>query len=269
MNQVRTYTPFIRNAFLAMLAYRLRYFTGILTYTVFISVHYFIWQAVYHEKGEGAVINGFTLPDMITYIAVGWVSRSLYFSDIDEEIDELVRTGQLSVSLLRPVDFQLMLLSQAFGASLFRTICFALPLGAVVLMIFPVSPPASLGSFLLYLFSTVLGFLVFAEFNFLIGLLSFSLKSINGITRAKYYLVQFFSGLLLPISFFPGWFKHFLEILPFKAIAYVPLQCYLGKLQSTNLAVELLGQIFWVAALFYLGRVLWLRAFSHLTLQGG
>ena len=263
------YTPFIRNSFLAMLAYRLRYVTGILTYTVFVSVYYYIWEAVYRAKGEGAVINGFTLQQMVTYIAVGWISRSLYFSDIDEDIDELVRTGQIGVYLLRPVDFQFMMLAQAFGATLFRATCFALPLGAVIISLFPVSPPASIGSFLVYIVSTLLGFLVFAEFNFIVGMLSFSLKSIQGVVRAKYFLVQFLSGLLLPLTFFPPIVEKICAFLPFKSIAYTPLQTYLGQLEGSALLLGLGTQIFWVVVLFFAGRASWDRARTHLLLQGG
>jgi len=266
---VSRYTPFIRNAFLGMLAYRLRYYTGILTYTVFVSVHYFIWQAIFRSKGEGSVINGFTLSQMVTYIAVGWISRSMYYSDVDEEIDELVKTGQLGVYLLRPVDFQIMMLTQAFGSSLFRATCFAIPLGIVIVMLFPVSPPASLLAFVSYLVSTLLGFAVLATFNFIVGLLAFSLKSIQGIVRAKYFLLQLFSGLLLPIAFLPGWLSSALWFLPFQAIAATPLQCYLGKLSGSALLLGLTAQLLWVIVLLLTGRVLWERAFRRLTIQGG
>lgn len=261
------YTPFIRNAFLTMLAYRLRYYTGILTYFLFVSVHYFIWQAVF--AGREGPINGFTFPQMITYIAVGWVSRSSYFSDIDEEMDDLVRTGQISIYLLRPVNFQVMLLMQAFGASLFRATCFSLPLGLLIVLVFPVEPPPSILAFLLFVLSSFGAFLVLAELNFLVGLWAFSLKSIQGVMRTKYYLIQLFSGLLLPLTFFPGWIQTVLNFLPFKMIAYVPLQFYLGKIEGTRILAVLGQELFWVAALFLLGRTLWHRALERLTVQGG
>ena len=44
------YEAFIRNSFLKMLAYRLRYYTGIITYLLFVSVYYFIWSAVYASE---------------------------------------------------------------------------------------------------------------------------------------------------------------------------------------------------------------------------
>ena len=263
------YTPFIRNAFLAMLAYRLRYYTGILTYFIFFSVHYFIWQAVFDGQEPGAKINGFTLPEMVTYIAVGWVSRSMYFSDIDETIDEWVRSGQISMHLLRPVNFQLMLLSEAFGGSLFRASCFTLPLSIVIFLCFPVAPPAGIAAGFLFFAGTLLAFAVLAEVNFLVGILSFYLKSIQGILRAKYYLLQLLSGLLLPLTFFPATVKEILEYLPFQAITFVPLQLYLGKVQGGAALLVLGQQLLWVVVLFFLGAFFWKRAVAKLTLHGG
>ncbi len=49
-----------------MLAYRMRYFTGILTYLLFVTVHYFIWQAIFSQKAPGELINGFTFTTMVT-----------------------------------------------------------------------------------------------------------------------------------------------------------------------------------------------------------
>lgn len=263
------YGAFVRMSFLIMLSYRLRYATGILTYLLFVSVHYFIWQAVYASQPPGAVINGFTLEQMITYISVGWVARSLYFSNIDYEMDEIVRTGQISTYLLRPVDFQSMMIAQAVGEAVFRLVFFSLPIGLVICLLFPVSPPAGLGAFLLFLLASCLGFLILAQLNFLTGLLAFSFKSIQGVIRAKYYLTQLCSGLLLPLAFFPPVLQTALDYLPFKTIAHTPLQFYLGNYTFEHLPSALLNQLVWLALLGALSWWGWRRAMTKLTLQGG
>ena len=263
------YLAFGRNAFLTMLAYRLRYYMGILTYLLFVSVHYFIWQAVYAGKGPGAALNGFTLEEMVTYVAVGWIARSFYFSNIDEEVDDIVTSGQVGNYLIRPVDFQVMLYARAIGESLFRLLFFCVPILLVVTWVFPIAAPASSEAFLLFSLSTVLGFFVLAGINFTIGLSAFYLKSIRGLMRAKYFIVQLFSGLLLPISFFPQWLRSVVDLLPFKAVAFVPLQLYLGKIQSDKALFALASQLIWIVVLFVFGRWYWLRAARRLTVQGG
>lgn len=263
------YLAVIRNSFLNMLAYRMRYVTGILTYLLFVGVQYFIWQAVYANSADGAQINGFTLKEMLTYVAVGWMARSLYFSGIDEEIEDLVRSGQISVYLMRPISFQLMMFFQAFGESVFRAAFFTWPIAIVIFLVFPVSLPVSFSAFLLFCLSTFSGFLVLVLINFMIGMLAFEFKSTQGIMQAKYYLIQLFSGLLLPISFFPKWLQTISDYLPFKIISYVPLQFYLGKVPSEQVLGILLNQLFWVFLLIVLGQFLWQWSIRKLTLQGG
>lgn len=263
------YLAFVRNAFLKMLAYRARYYTGIFTYVFFVAVYYFIWKAVYAGNAAEGLINGYSLSDMLTYISVGWVARSCYFSNIDDEMDDLVRTGQISIYLLRPVNFQAMMFAQAAGESVFRALFFSVPIAVTLWLLFPIELPANLAAFSMFVLSTVLGFLVLAALNFLVGLLAFSFKSIDGIMRAKYNLTQLASGLLLPISFFPLWFQQILDLLPFKAIAFVPLQFYLSKIPAHEIGAVFASQFIWFAALSLLGCFFWSRAMARLTVQGG
>src|SRR5450755_1923519 len=77
------YAEFARVGFVNILAFRLRYFTGIITYFLNVTVYYFIWSAVYHS---GQSIAGYNMAQMITYVSVGWIIRSFYWNTIDQEI---------------------------------------------------------------------------------------------------------------------------------------------------------------------------------------
>ena len=275
MSNISPYLASIRLAFLKMLAYRLRYFTGIITYFLFVSVHYFIWQAIYKNGSNSNIINdnftikGFTFSEMVTYVAIAWIARSLYFSDIDEDIAEHVRTGQISTYLLRPVKFHYMMLAEAFGGLLFRLFFFTIPISLVLLSVYPVLLPKDILAGILFFISIVVSFFIFAEINFLLGLLCFRLKSVEGITRAKYFFIQLFSGLLLPIAFLPNYLRQIFEILPFRLIAGTPLDIYLGHISGYSLISTFLFMLFWCGFLFFLCEYYWKKAFKHLSIQGG
>src|SRR5947208_2743539 len=111
------YVGFARVAFLQILAYRLRYFTGILTYLVNVTVYYFIWKALY---SSGNAIQGFSFRQMITYVAVGWIIRTFYFNNIDRDMANDIQQGHIAGKLTRPVNYQWMQVSQACGESVFR-----------------------------------------------------------------------------------------------------------------------------------------------------
>src|SRR3954452_6727164 len=124
-----------------MLAFRARYYVGVLTYLFNVAVYYFIWRAVFRS---GATVGGLTLDDMVTYVAVGWAIRSFYFNEIDRDLGAQVQEGRLAMNLIRPVDFQLVMVADAAGQSAFRAVLFTIPISVVLALLFPLKAPASL-----------------------------------------------------------------------------------------------------------------------------
>ena len=183
--------PFARIGFLNMLAYRARYYVGVATYLFNVAVYYFIWRAVFRQS---AAVVGLSLPEMITYVAVGWTIRSFYFNEIDRDIAAQVQEGRLAMNLIRPVDFQTVMIADSAGQSAFRAVLFTVPIGIVVGLVFPVRPPASLPAAALFLVSAGLSFFLVAAINFLVGLVAIRTKSILGILRAKYLILELLSG---------------------------------------------------------------------------
>lgn len=260
------YFEFARVAFLKILAYRLRYFTGILTYFINVSVYYFIWKAIFSNSAE---VAGYDLSQMITYVAVGWIMRSFYFNNVDRDIAAEVIEGRIAISLIKPVDPQLMYLSQTVGECCFRLLMFTLPIAALIAAIYPLRPPASAKAALFFFFSCLLALLLFALINFFIGTFALQLQSILGLIRAKYFVVELLSGLLIPITFFPERLQPILWILPFPHVSYTPLQIYLGRFDGAAAPKALLIQIFWILILYAMGKYHWNFSVRRLSIQGG
>jgi len=262
----RVYSEFIRVGFVNTLAYRLRYYTGIVTYFIYVTVYYFIWKAIYAHSSS---IEGFDFSHILTYIAVGWIIRSFYFNNVDQDMANQVIEGKLAMDLIKPVNMQFMYVAQAFGECLFRAGLLSLPTALVLMLIYPLRRPASLHHFLAFLLSVLFSFFIVAAINFAVGTLAVRLKSILGLLRAKYFLLELFSGLLLPISFFPEVFQRVFKLLPFQYISYIPVLLYLGKINGASIAVSLALQLFWVVALFLIGDAMWRWSSREITIQGG
>src|SRR5207247_3406361 len=103
LGTLRTYGEFVRMGFVDTLAYRLRYYTGIVTYFIYVSVYYFIWRAIFAHSTH---IEGFDFSQILTYIAVGWIIRSFYFNNIDQDMAQQVMEGKLAMDLIKPVNLQ-------------------------------------------------------------------------------------------------------------------------------------------------------------------
>jgi len=263
---LRIYAEFVRVGFVNTLAYRLRYYTGIVTYFIYVSVYYFIWKAIF---AHGEKIEGFDFSQILTYIAIGWIIRSFYFNNIDQDMAQQVMEGKLAMDLIKPVNTQAMYIAQALGESVFRLILLTVPTAVVLLVVYPLRRPASALHFAAFFASVVLSFFIVAGINFAIGTLAIRLKSILGLLRAKYFLLELFSGLLIPISFFPDFFQKVFQALPFQYISYVPVLLYLGKINGGGILAALGWQIFWVGALVALGSGMWKWSSRKITIQGG
>ena len=267
------YGEFARIGFVNILAFRLRYYAGILTYLFNVTIYYFIWRAVYGPAVStghaGATIAGYSLPQMLTYVAVGWIIRSFYWNTIDQEMAYEVIEGKIAMDLIKPVSMQWMWISRAMGESAFRLGLLTVPVAIVVALVFPVQGPSSRENFVLFLVSVLGSFFLMGAINFMIGTCAIPLQSILALIRAKFWLIELLSGLLIPMSFFPEPIQRVLAWLPFEHIAYTPLQIYLGKLDHAT-ALRMLGiQWFWVVGLLVLAHLWWSRASEKITIHGG
>ncbi len=265
--RLRFYREYARIGFVNILAFRLRYYTGVVTYLINVSVYYFIWRALYAADAGSA--TGFDLAEMTTYVAVGWMIRSVYFNNIDQNVATDVQNGDIVFSLLKPASTQAMYIGQALGEAAFRLVLLTAPTALVLLLIFPILPPASTlhaGAFGLAILGSVL---LVAAINFVVGALAIRMKSILGLLRAKFYVQELLSGLLVPIAMFPPAAAAAMEWLPFQHIAYTPLRIYLGKLEGPSLAETLALQWSWAAVLLLFGAWFWNRMARKLAVHGG
>ena len=163
-------------------------------------MYYFIWKAIYEHS---ASIEGFDFAHLLTYIGVGWIIRSFYFNNIDQDLAYQVMEGRLAMDLIKPVNIQMMYVARAAGESVFRLALLTVPTAVVLFLVYPLRLPASLGHAGAFLVSVMLSFLIVAAINFAVGTFALRLQSILGLLRAKFFLLELFSGLLLPMTFFP------------------------------------------------------------------
>ncbi len=266
------YGQFIRLAFLKFLAYRLRYFTGIITYTVYVAGFHYLYKALFDSRTalEGShLIGGLTLDEMITYVAISWIGRSFYFNNIARDISGQIREGQIAMQLVKPYHLQTVMFFEVIGESAFRLLMFTLPIMLVIVPLFNIGGPPEPTLYGWSFLSFFLALVIYTQLNFLIGCLAFYTKNIQGVLRAKMVALDFLTGVIVPFTFFPAWFQKTVVWLPFQGISYIPVTIYLGKRPGTELWSALAVQLAWALGLFLAGRVVWYFSVRQLTVQGG
>lgn len=257
---------FSRIGFLNMLAFRLRYYTGVITYFINVTVYYFIWRAVYAADPGYAGLN---FPQMVTYVAVGWIIRSMYFNNIDSQMAADILEGKISMVMLKPVSIQWSYLARALGESAFRLLMLTAPTAVVISLIFPVRPPASGTHFAAFLLALAGSVLLVGALNFIVGSCAVSLQSILGLLRAKFWMQELLSGLLVPVTLFPPPLREISGWLPFEHIGYTPMMIYLGRLSWPEIGRAFALEWSWILFLLVFGGWFWRLLSRRITIHGG
>jgi ABC-2 type transport system permease protein len=260
------YIEMIRIRFLMMLAYRTNYYSGILIYSINIGAYYFLWSAIYGGRED---IQGLSVTQMTTYIAIAWMARAFYFNNIDREIAAEIKDGKVAIEMIRPYNYLGMKAMQGLGEGIFRLAFFSVPGMVIVSFVFSLQLSNVLSQWLWFIVAIIFSFIINTQINLAVGLLTFFFFNNDGLIRAKRVVIDLFSGLLLPISFYPLWAQDVMKFFPFQAISYIPSMIFTGGFSPSEISSALLFQIVWVVILIIPIQLLWIVAKKKLIVQGG
>lgn len=267
----KIYTPFINAGMQETATYRVNWVFYILGSVLGCFVSYFIWHAVF-LSGSGETMNGFSLPQMIVYIFLIFLTSTMIGSDAAWAVGEEVRDGSIAMRLIKPVSYNATFLFQEIGNKLFTEFIIALPLLFAVEVIrtaFSGVVEFDVLRFLMFLVSVSLAYLINFLFNICFGFVAFITKNLWGVNQVKNVLVGLLSGALIPLSFLPGAVENVFLLLPFASLNYTPVMIYMGMYSGLTLLWYFGLQIFWAFAFWGLSKLLWKLISRRLSVQGG
>lgn len=248
------------------MAYRAEFFAGLISALINLTVLWFVWNAVYAASGS-AVIGGFTLSAMMTYLVISSCLRPLTYSDMEYDFEWDVKTGGISTILTKPISYPLYRIFKGFSNTIFAIATNILPVFLISILLIGISMPVNFGFFII---SVVLAFFVNYLMAFLTGLWAFySTGSVWGIKLSRQVISDIMSGAMIPLSFFPIWFVNIANLLPFQAIFNIPLSIYLGRIVGVDILYSFIQQIAWLAILGTLCYLAWKRVERKIVVHGG
>ncbi|MGW0362449.1 ABC transporter permease [Streptomyces sp. NPDC002990] len=243
---------------------------GVFTNTVFGFIVAYTYIALWDERPG---LGGYDQAQALTFV---WVSQSVLAANaligggFQEEIQERIRTGDIAVDLYRPADLQMWWLAADMGRAGFQLLGRGLVPMAAGALAFQLALPTQALRWLLFLVSLTLGLVVGFAVRYLLGLAAFWLMDGAGINLMATVVGIFFSGMLLPLTVFPGAFGEFVRVLPWAAMLQVPVDVLLGRHPGAGGVAGALGfQAAWAAVLLGAGRLLQSAATRKVVVQGG
>ncbi len=217
----------------------------------------------------GTSIGGYTAPMAVAFV---WWGQALLgtvnlwgFHDVKER----VRTGDIAIDFLRPINPQVAYLASDLGRAGVNMLGRGLPALLVGALLFDLAWPPGWLSWLLGLLSIVLAVVVAFAGNFIVNLLAFWLVEVRGVQLVWMIVAGFFCGLYLPVPWFPDWLRTIAQWSPFPSMLQIPLDLLSGRVMGPEMAPAVAVQVFWAITLLGLGQVVLRAGRRHLEVQGG
>ncbi len=203
-----------------------------------------LWRTA--AAANGGEVAGYGAVALVWYVAAAEASNLPLNARLIDDLAEDVRTGAVTVEMLRPASLLGVRVATEVGRALPR-LALCCGLGVLLASLTAGAPPApaalalAVPALLLAIGCNLVAMHVFAA-------LAFWVRD----ARATWFLYQklvfVVGGMLLPLEALPGPMADVARLLPFMAMAYAPARIASGHVEPYLLAVQALWLVLLVAA---------------------
>ena len=233
-------------------AYRAEFIIWMLTTTLPL-VMLGLWTSVAAE----APFRGFESKDFVAYYLAALIVRNVTGTWVAYQINEEIRSGSLSMRLLRPIHPFAGYAATHLSAIPLRALI-ALPV-AVILLVTSAREVLADGALELALFGVSLAGAWVLTFAIMIaiGALAFWIQRSMGIFDVYMGVFAVLSGYLVPLPLLPGWIQDVAAHAPFRYMLSAPVEILIGQAKG-EAALRLVGsQLAWAAGLTVIALATW------------
>ena len=238
-------------------------FLWILKETIPTMILVFLWMS---NPIIGSKSNYSSSMLIMYYLLTFFISRftGFYF---ENHLQGLIRDGELSRHLVKPIKPFRYLIAQNLGGKIFHFLFIALPIVFILMMFF--SEHLTFPSVISLV--TFLTFLILAYFiRFFLCLMfsstAFFTEQAQGMIHLHWMLDVIAGGSALPLNFYPSWALKIVNLLPFRFVYSVPINAYLN--QPMNFVQEFAVGMAWLVILYLTCIFIWKIGLKKYTSVG-
>ena len=177
-----------------------------------------------------------------------------------------IKNGNIFTVLTRPISYVKAILTSAVANFGFDTIALALPI-MVLLYIFS-GAVINLPTFLLFILSVLIMFVMAFMLEFFLGYLAFFIVEISGIVNLVYFVVEFAGGGFIPLNLLPSSISTVTALLPFQFMQYVPAAIFTHAITNAQTIALLPIAALWIVVLLGMDAAIWYIARKHMDVVG-
>jgi ABC-2 type transport system permease protein len=254
----------LKNGFQDATAYRIEFLFEILG-SAFVpaAIQSVLWYAMFKVAGA-KLIAGMTYHQMLEYTFMSLLFSQIRGGDLDFELTEMIRTGQLSNYLVRPVGVVEFSYIRGIAPKLLIA-GFCLIIGVIYESFLGVNPLRIIGAMSLALLGNVIHYQISAA----IAASAFIWEEAFSMLMVKNMLVNFLSGELFPLTLIPASYAWVWKSAPFYLYVFGPTQYALGRWSDLEFFHNTLIACAWIVVGWLLIRLTWGLGIKRYLSLGG
>lgn len=243
------------------LTYRARVFIWIFTDSAQYLLFPFLWVAIFAVSTPPA---GYSVHSLVTYYIMMAVVSTGYLSHCARHVRTEIHNGIVSRRLSVPFPYFQTILMAEISYKVLSTVIAVSEI--LLLYIFGreyLYFPDSAWQVAAFIISILFTFVISHIIQFMIGLSSIWFGDIKSIQTLEEIINSIFSGRLAPLAFLPFGFQAAADYLPFKYLAFVPAQIFVGQIPLSEVPQIFLIGLLWVVILATLTQYMWSRGLKR------
>lgn len=241
--------------------YRGNTLAGIGSTIISLIMFYFVWKAI---AASGELATPFST--IIAYVALARVINNATSANLESWVGDRIRRGTIVNELKKPASLRLQLYFYQLGKSSFKLVVRGVPALILGILFLNVGLPSALNGFL-FVLSLFLTLNLAITLSYLTSMLVFWTKVGWSLRMMRTMLAGLFSGAMIPLYLVPENIRSIFYLTPFPSMVDAPISIYQGTADSI---LGVFGtQLAWILILSVLAEVLWRKAKTKLTVQGG
>lgn len=261
------------------LVYRGDFALGTLMRFLPIITQIFLWYAIFDsiEATQGGSlknteIRGFHFTDMVAYYLLTMIARAFSsMPGLASGIAREIRDGEIKRYLIQPIDLISYLLLTRIAHKMAYYAVAILPFALVFFLCrdYFTSGWPSWPVLAAFAGSLIMGFMIGFFLEAAIGMIGFWFLEVSSLLFVYMLFSFFLSGHMFPLTMLPDNVATFVNLLPFKYLAYFPAAIFLGKIPEEDLPLELAIEACWLTFFIVVCRIAYARGVRRYSGFGG
>ncbi|GIP38062.1 ABC transporter permease [Paenibacillus sp. J31TS4] len=230
-------------AVLARKAYarNLQYRGSHLLNTIASSLFGFVYVSIWIGVGDNRTLGEYGVDGMVSYVAFNQACLWLtVFLTNGLGLETAVRSGQVSLDLMRPVHLFYVLMSREWGQLLYQLLYKVVPIYLLYVLALGIRMPERPVTWLWTILALALASYLSICIQYLIGVCALWTTESRWLVWVNIALSQLLSGFLIPLEWLPGWLQTVSRATFYPFLQYMPTRIYL-EMEGPNVLAGTIG----------------------------